>query len=157
MIPLYSKRHTQAHGTMQYRLLTIRVLLLLFELPRRTVTAGAAASFGRGIDVFGNSDITASPRRNTYYIPTAKGLDGGSSSRSQISWVCELNGIGLGLCDSKRNAFYVWNTVNSTANTSDTNTTTTAVGTDNNLRSVAVAPLTNPVGAIQSQFEPQLV
>ena len=159
MIPLYSKRHTQAHGTMQYRLFTIRVLLLLFELPRRTVTAGAAASFGRGIDVFGNTDITASPRSNTYYIPTAKGRDGSSnSSSSQISWVCELNGIGLGLCDSKRNAFYVWNTVNnSTANTSETHTPTAVDTTDNNLRSVAVTPLTNPVGAIQSQFEPQLV
>ena len=122
MIPLYSKRHTQAHGTMQYRLLTIRVLLLLFELPRRTVTAGAAASFGRGIDVFGNSDITASPRRNTYYIPTAKGLDGGSSSRSQISWVCELNGIGFGLCDSTKHEFRVWNTVHGTTNTPERKT-----------------------------------
>ena len=87
-----------------------------------------AASFGQGIEVFGKTGSTEHP------------FDYG---QGQISWVVELNGIGFGLCDSKRNAFYVWNTVN-------------GADTDN-LPSVALAPLSNPVGAIHSQVETHLV
>ena len=86
------------------------------------------ASFGSGIEVFGKTDSTRYP------------FDG---QISQISWVVELNGIGLGLCDSARHEFHVWNTVNS-------------AGIDN-LHSVALAPLSNPVGAIHSQVESNLV
>ena len=86
------------------------------------------ASFGSGIEVFRKTDSTRYP------------FDG---QISQISWVVELNGIGLGLCDSARHEFHVWNTVNGT-------------GIDN-LRSVALAPLSTPVGAIHSQVDPHLV
>ena len=86
------------------------------------------ASFGSGIEVFGKTDSTRYP------------FDG---QISQISWVVELNGIGLGLCDSTRHEFHVWNTVN-------------GAGIDN-LHSVALAPLSNPVGAIHSQVESNLV
>ena len=85
------------------------------------------ASFGKGIEDFGKTDITRYPIKNN----------------GQISWVVELNGIGLGLCDSARHEFHVWNTVNGT-------------GIDN-LRSVALAPLSTPVGAIHSQVDPHLV
>ena len=97
-----------------------------------------SAAFGSGIEVFGTTDSTRYP------------IDG------QIGWVCELNGIGFGLCDSTRHEFRVWNTVGTT-HTPPGRKTPTAATIDINLRSVALAPLSNPVGAIQSQVEPNLV
>merc|ERR1740129_2024275 len=41
------------------------------------------------------------------------------SNDAQISWVCEVKGIGIGLCDSQNSEFVLWrnNTLNKVTDT----------------------------------------
>lgn len=82
------------------------------------------------------------------------------SKKSQISWACKVDDIGLlGLCDSDRNKFILWRTIDANATTNgDTTSGTNNTTTTNNISivsssSVSLAPLDNPVGAFQSSVE----
>lgn len=93
------------------------------------------------MDVWVSPPIATTSKKK--YYPTGTG--------SQISWVCDLKGTGLGLCDADRNEFRVWRTTTKSSGNNNNNRD------DISIKNVPLAPLGNPVGAFQSKIEPNLV
>jgi len=110
-----------------------QVILMLTATLRDVVVGGIENSvnsaFGESIDVWRDYPPLS---KDTMNIPL--------TNDSQISWVCEVEGIGLGLCDNKNAEFLLWR-----------NDIFDDVGST--FMNVSLAPFKKPVGAFQSTVD----